>query len=207
MSDYTELKRLSEAATPGPWRYGKNADDVVADHPAGHADDPHGIDYYGGHLVAESIAASNRAFIAAANPAAVLALIAENEALVDQLCICPACHGQGEIFAGTWSDQGQWQPPDPDMDKCGECDGDGFIGTAEDLATVTAERDQLKAENETLRKDAARYQWMSTEGNWVARFHGKWRAHVGEYGDKNPTDWYPSRDEAIDAAMGQGVKS
>lgn len=59
----------------------------------------------------------------------------------------------------------------------------------------------LRAECEKLRKDSARYQWTSTEGNWVARYHGKWRAHVGEYGVGQPTDWYPTREEAIDAAM------
>lgn len=52
--------------TKGPWRSGKNADCVVADYPAGHEQDPHGIDYYGGHLVAESIHSSNRPIIIAA---------------------------------------------------------------------------------------------------------------------------------------------
>ena len=56
-------------------------------------------------------------------------------------------------------------------------------------------------EIEALRKDAARYRWTSIEGNWVARMFGKWRAHVGEYGVGQPTDWYGSREEAIDAAM------
>lgn len=84
----------------------------------------------------------------------------------------------------------------------------------ETLESVCESRDalaraveQLKADNEELRKDAQRYQWTCIEGNWVARFHGKWRAHIGEYGDKQPTDWYPSRGEAIDAAMGNGEQS
>lgn len=51
--------------TPGPWRLGKNSDDVVADSPSGH-DDEAAIQYYGGHLVAESICSRNRALIAAA---------------------------------------------------------------------------------------------------------------------------------------------
>lgn len=54
---------------------------------------------------------------------------------------------------------------------------------------------------ETLRKDAERYRWTSTDGNWVARMFGKWRAHIGAYGDASPTEWYSSREEAIDAAM------
>ena len=72
----------------------------------------------------------------------------------------------------------------------------------------STEREILQfAEIEALRKDAERYRWTCIEGNWVARFHGKWRAHIGEYGDKQPTDWYPSRGEAIDAAMGKGEQS
>lgn len=68
----------------------------------------------------------------------------------------------------------------------------------EEFASLAERR---REEVEALRKDSARYKWTSTEGNWVARFHGKWRAHVGEYGVGQPTDWYPSREEAIDAAM------
>lgn len=75
MIDIQKLEELAKAATQGQWRHGKNSDDVVADHPAGHEQDQHEIDYYGGHLVAESISGNNRDFIAAANPAAVLELI------------------------------------------------------------------------------------------------------------------------------------
>jgi len=52
--------------TPGPWRLGKNSDDVVADTPAGHSQEAEHVDYYGGHLVAESICSHNRPLIAAA---------------------------------------------------------------------------------------------------------------------------------------------
>lgn len=62
-------------------------------------------------------------------------------------------------------------------------------------------------EREELRKDADRYKWLSAEGNWVARMFGKWRAHVGEYGDSAPTEWHDTREEAIDAAMSKGVKT
>lgn len=85
---------------------------------------------------------------------------------------------------------------------------------------IKAEFDRLKAENESLRKDksepcdgcfmaevealrkdAERFRWTNIEGNWVARMFGKWRAHIGEYGDGSPTEWYSSREEAIDAAI------
>lgn len=52
--------------TPGPWRFGKNSDDVVADTPAGHSEESDHVAYYGGHLVAESICSHNRALVAAA---------------------------------------------------------------------------------------------------------------------------------------------
>lgn len=52
--------------TPGPWRFGNRSDDVVADTNAGHSDDEGSLAFYGGHLVAESIAPRNRPLIAAA---------------------------------------------------------------------------------------------------------------------------------------------
>lgn len=61
--------------------------------------------------------------------------------------------------------------------------------------------DAAIAEQDHLEKDAARYRWTSTEGNWVAHMFGKWRAHIGAYGDASPTEWYETREEAIDAAM------
>lgn len=57
MTDYTELKRLAEATEPAPWY-----------HP-----ESHGLLSISG--------ANERAFISAANPSAILALIAENERL------------------------------------------------------------------------------------------------------------------------------
>jgi hypothetical protein len=51
--------------TPGPWRVAENHGAVVADADSGH-DDPWNIEYYGGHLIAESIDPRNRPIIAAA---------------------------------------------------------------------------------------------------------------------------------------------
>ena len=90
MSDFSELKRLAEAATPGPWSMCGEADgsegfeiiqdiwnergthtgkDVVV-YEWSDESDPLGV-----------INRKDAEFIAAANPAAVLALIAENDAL------------------------------------------------------------------------------------------------------------------------------
>lgn len=69
MSDYRELKRLSETATPGPWV--KTVDGVM---PEG---EKFGIF---GNFGANN-GEANREFIASANPATVLALISEVEEL------------------------------------------------------------------------------------------------------------------------------
>lgn len=68
MSDYSELKRVAEAATPGPW-YQHGGIMQVLSHDC--------------ETVCETFEDDGECpdaqFIAAANPAAVLALIAENE--------------------------------------------------------------------------------------------------------------------------------
>ena len=53
------------AHTPGPWRVGA-CGSVVADHPIPELSGSDEVEYYGGHLVAESIAPQNMALIAAA---------------------------------------------------------------------------------------------------------------------------------------------
>lgn len=94
------------------------------------------------------------AFQRAANPHAVLALIAENERVKARLCVCRDCGGQGEVYSGHSSYQGHNQPPEPDMDVCGTCGGDGVLGPLEDFEALADERDQLKAENERLESEA-----------------------------------------------------
>ena len=53
------------AHTKGPWRVG-NGGCVVADHPVPGMNGRIAVEYYGGHLIAESIAPQNRPIIAAA---------------------------------------------------------------------------------------------------------------------------------------------
>lgn len=98
--------------------------------------------------------------IAAANPAAVLSLLDENKRIANRLCACRDCGGQGEIYSGHNEYQGHFQPPEPVMDVCGTCGGDGVLGPLEDFESLSAERDQLRAEVEALRKDAERYRWL-----------------------------------------------
>lgn len=52
--------------TPGPWRAGETGGAVVADHQISEVSGSEDVEYYGGHLVAESIAARNVPVIAAA---------------------------------------------------------------------------------------------------------------------------------------------
>ena len=111
MTDNAELKRLAEAAYPGPW-YVENGMDQVRDN----ADD----------FVCETGEDEpiNSAFIAAANPAAVLALIAENERLKNRLEVDP------------------------------RHDYDGISTRDATVKVLDEQVDQLKAENERLAKTA-----------------------------------------------------
>lgn len=54
--------------TPGPWRLGKTADAVVCDTPLGSGGGHDDVGYYGGHLVAESIASHGDRHLIAAAP-------------------------------------------------------------------------------------------------------------------------------------------
>jgi hypothetical protein len=76
MTDYTELKRLAEAAPGGPW---------IAENDSLYFKDDgytrHLLDADAGHDVEDEAYYAALNFIAAANPTEVRALIAENEAL------------------------------------------------------------------------------------------------------------------------------
>lgn len=52
--------------TPGPWRQGKACDSVVSDFPIGTIAGADDVKYYGGHLIAESVASQNRPLVIAA---------------------------------------------------------------------------------------------------------------------------------------------
>lgn len=133
MSDYSELKRLAEAALRN-W-----PDSKLFERP------------------------ECERFIDASRPDVVLSLIAETDELGRYLCTCRDCGGEGSLHTGDWHSYGHMEPPEPVMEKCGECDGTGLIGEIQDLYQVITERDQLKAENEALRKDAERYRLILDE--------------------------------------------
>ena len=149
MSDYSELKRLAEAATPGPWAY--DGSYVCPDRTE---DGTTYVELW--RSIADCHQPENTKFIAAANPAAVLALIAEVEGLRAQ-------HGRDSAELRS-------------------------LSQARDDARK--ERDQLKADNEELRKDAERYRWLR-------QYTVKSLAVSGALA---------SLDRDIDAAMTKGAK-
>lgn len=88
-----------------------------------------------------------------------------------------------------WSDKTDWVQQSAHWSELGK-----------HRADVIIERfSALKAEKESLRKDAERYRWLGANPcAFVSTYSGKWRVSVGEY---TITDWHESRDEAIDAAI------
>ena len=91
-------------------------------------------------------------------PDVILALIAENEELGRYLCTCRDCGGEGALHTGDWHSYGHMEPPEPVMEKCGECDGTGLLGEIQDLYQVITERDQLRAEISGLKTGYEAYE-------------------------------------------------
>lgn len=121
MKDYSELKKLAEAATPGPWEY-----DGSYVCPARTEDGTTYVELW--RSIADCHQPENTKFIAAANPAAVLALIAENERylkLVERMV-------------------DQYVP-------LTELEGVPGWSRVVELVEVVAERDRLKIEVEVMR--------------------------------------------------------
>lgn len=121
----------------------------------------------------------------------VLDLIAEIETLGRYLCTCRDCGGEGALHTGRWHSHYHMEPPEPEMEKCGECDGTGLLGEIQDLHQVISERDHLKAENEALRNDANRYR------------HIRQQSYVEVYCDSpRENGWHPGLlDECVDLAI------
>lgn len=79
--------------TPGPWRIGRKGC-VVADVPVPEMGGSDAVDYYGGHMVAESIADKNGLVIAAAPElldVVIMVRDADEDAGRDGLPRIPAC--------------------------------------------------------------------------------------------------------------------
>lgn len=101
-----------------------------------------------------SIAAANN--LLAECHAALGKLIAENEELGRYLCTCRDCGGEGSLHTGDWHSYSHMEPPEPVMEKCGECDGTGLLGEIQDLHQLITDRDQLRAEIDDLKAESVR---------------------------------------------------
>ncbi|SED32367.1 hypothetical protein SAMN05216205_4910 [Pseudomonas mohnii] len=131
MTDYSELKRLAEALHGAEWQLvdgdGFDADNRfvtsqrrIDDNKVAFAEINYGHPEAGMGEPFQSEQVTAGEFIAAANPAAVLALVAENERMTSEL-------EQAQLIGRI------------------SCNFDGY-------KAVLDERDQIKAENEALRK-------------------------------------------------------
>lgn len=139
MTDYSELKRLAEAATPGPWSTEANELYWLEDGYTKHLMET----FDGSDICHDAEHPANLKFIAAANPAAVLALIADVEALLEseqestELCDTLSVL-LGHVAVAVRG------PEEPNSRH-------GFHDLPSRVKTVVGERDQLKAEVEALR--------------------------------------------------------
>jgi len=162
MTDYSELKRLAEAANAV-------TSDVNVEMTLASESGPN---------QAEIDAVT--AFMGMATPAAVLALIAENERLATQVRL-----------AGVSAEMTVH---------------DAVGRAATEYLVVAQERDQLNAEIEALRRDAERYRWLRSqhwnESDMAVACHPKKSVKLGfdcPSGER--------LDHVIDAAMGKGVSN
>jgi hypothetical protein len=120
-----ELKAIAEDASEGKWQ--QDGFEVISD----------GIE---DRRIARCSWLTDAKFMAAANPAAVLGLIADNDRLERKNANqAESIREYQDLVTG----------------------GDVSLGTLKaDLRVTTGERDALKAECEGLRKDAERYRWL-----------------------------------------------
>ncbi len=139
MTDNTELKRLAEAATPGPW-YQHGGIMQVLSHDCETVCE----------MFEDDGECPDSQFIAAANPAAVLALIAENERLQQR---------EQDLSASVK----YW------FNACGGKQFEAGVKHADEAASKyidehwRRQRDQLRAENAGLRTGYEAYERVNAE--------------------------------------------
>ncbi|NMX98639.1 hypothetical protein HBO43_18755 [Pseudomonas veronii] len=143
---------------------------------------------------------------AATTPEKILALIAETEELGRYLCTCRDCGGEGALHTGDWHSYGHMEPPEPVMEKCGECDGTGLLGEIQDLYQVITDRDQLRAEIAGLKAGYEAYERVSAELKAeVEALRNALRPLLAHWDDLRPGE--SINVDAARAALGQGEQS
>ncbi|OEC54804.1 hypothetical protein [Pseudomonas sp. AP42] len=159
MTDYTELKRLAEAATPGPWSY-----DGSYVCPARVEEGTTYVETW--RSVADCAQPENTKFIAAANPFSVLAMIVENERLESE---------RAELWRGKRDVEATRDTKSAVIAEL-KAEIAGLKTGYEAYERVNA---QLKAENEALRDDLEQSQydanaWRNGEESvWIEVFNSE----------------------------------
>ena len=161
--DHAELARLAEAATRGPWVSEHSVDEwgvsVIASNETGHISNPtrgqvcHVSVVAGASGDDPDLAQANAAFIAAANPATVLALLAEIAAL---RAACDNANGHWKKTQAAWSEV---------LEATGCKDGGELV----DRATRATEAERKLAEAVGLNERAAELMRQCTDPE---RFEG-----------------------------------
>jgi hypothetical protein len=202
MTDRQELKRLAEAAPCGPWI---SENDSLYFKEDGYT--RHLLDADAGHDVEDEAYYAALNFIAVANPATVVALIAENEGLHAQ-----HARDSGELrklcaardSARRERDQFKANSERHKMDlECAQLNLSIAVGVKN---SQQSELHEAQAENEALRKDAERYRFVSQLAWYIDK-----AAYVYDIG-KATSAWADDREAvdsddveaAIDTAMGEG---
>ncbi len=83
---------MSSQHTKGPWRAGNVGASVVSDHPVEEMTGSDDVQYYGGHLIAESISKENRNIVIASPDlyeALVMVRDADNDRAWDGVAVIP----------------------------------------------------------------------------------------------------------------------
>lgn len=183
MKDYSELKRLSDAATPGNWNHYRHG--VIKGGPSiqftnGSAQQQIAMTT-GADWMRPDEQCANADFIAAANPAAVLALIAEVEDLRKGRTYWQAeCLKRGFEYVRE-SDDHYVLADIPEMAELlgmllgvevRSKDNDSYgetVSMLQDMADANSDAFhrayELEKENESLKKDAARFKFIEQDAS------------------------------------------
>lgn len=182
MKEYSELRRLAEAATKcyGAMRVEKDYNGVYQVVGAG------SWNILSAWHTPDGKSKENAEFHAAASPAAVLELIAE----VDRLSFrekmlseygCEYCAGSGHVHRidGYY------------LGVCDSC-------SAYEFNCAKHEIEKLKNENESLKKDAARYRWLRQYDFDIGSYHPE--------GDFSHESWFERfDDQSIDRMIAEEI--
>lgn len=212
MSDHSELKKLAEAATPGPWAY-----DGSYVCPARTEDGTTYVELW--RSIADCHQPENTKFIAAANPAAVLALINEAEGLHaqhgrDSAELRSLCQARDDarkerdqlkaevetLTAAAQALRDEWRKDQAEVERLTaelyeakefQPIGEACLSNRDTLRESLGLKlgEHLHDHVEALRKDAYRYRWLRNGSDYSVAVHEG-----------------PELDKVIDRAMSEAAK-